>query len=108
MQAGKYKLFCVDTERRVYLIHSVKIINVIVVYFVLKDVLFCVSLLIQPIESGWLAERVLNLTEEALRNSSGKGKWPILCVLSQVLILSWGWDDDVFIFYIEMHFFSDF
>lgn len=41
MQAGKYKLFCVDIERRIYfiyLIHFVKNTNVIVVHFVLKNV----------------------------------------------------------------------
>lgn len=43
MQAGKYKLFCVDTERRIYFIYLIRFVkntNVIVVHFVLKNVSF--------------------------------------------------------------------
>lgn len=72
----------------------------------------CVSLLIQPIESGWVAvvnkftvSTLWNLSKEALRapGKLQKREGPILCV-KFFFIISQDWEDDVFIFYIEMHF----
>lgn len=73
----------------------------------------CISLLIQTIESGWVAvvdkftvSTLWNLSKEALRapgKLQKKGSAHSVCV-KFFFIISQGWESDIFIFYIEMLF----